>query len=504
METKVMDYKPELVRDKLVEVFKKRKGEATAADLVALTGLPKPQIDLELKAVSDEYGARLKVTESGELLYSFPEGMRSRYRGFGPSLKRFWKGFRKGAALVGTWLFKAWIMLMLVGYFALFVGLAVLAFVASFALQASGKGGDREDRRGGSGLGGLWLTSRVFETIIRIWFYSELFKDPRDRAYERGVREEKRRNKRPLHKAVFSFVFGDGDPNSAYDEVEKKAIVAFIQANKGIMTMPEFLALTGLPPLEAEERINRYLVEFEGSPEVSQEGGIYYFFPSLLRRADKRDRSFGGASPLKRLGAFSANPKKLNKWFVAINAANILFGSYFLWGALTIGMPVLVNGTFRIPSGFGFFYTFTTAIFSNFLVANSLPLVTWGLGVVPLAFSAFFYAIPALRSRRLARENEALRVDNLRKIAYRAVLDAPEALRPEAIPATLDEAKPRDAKAAEKILVTLAAHSGGVPTEGGAYSYPEIARTQAEAAKARAAVRESDYELGASVFDSHA
>ena len=104
-----------------------------------------------------------------------------------------------------------------------------------------------------------------------------------------------RRERRPLYKAIYSFVFGDGDPGlPGWDAVEKKAFVAFVQANKGVVTMPEFMALTGLGPPEAETRINRYLYEFEGSPEVTEGGAIYYFFPSLMRRKDKADRSFGG------------------------------------------------------------------------------------------------------------------------------------------------------------------------------------------------------------------
>ncbi|HOX31281.1 MAG TPA: hypothetical protein PLB91_03065, partial [Spirochaetales bacterium] len=265
---KVYDYEVERVRERLVDVFNKRSGEATTADLVALTGLPLAQVQAEVKAVSDEYGARLRVTESGEILYSFPDGMRSRYRGLGPSLKRLWKAFRKGAAAVASYLFKAWIVVMLVGYFLVFVALALLAVFASIAVSASGGSRDSRDNRRGGGLGGLWLTSRLIDSIVRVWFYSELFRDPRDRAYAR----ERRAQKRPLHKAIFSFVFGDGDPDQGWDELEKKAVIAFLQANKGIVTMPEFMAITGLPPAQAEDRINRYLYEFEGSPEVSPGG----------------------------------------------------------------------------------------------------------------------------------------------------------------------------------------------------------------------------------------
>ena len=158
------------VRDRLVEAFRKRRGEATTADLVADTGLPLERVKEELPAVSDEYGARLRVTESGEILWSFPRGFRSRYRGLWPSLKRFWKSFKKAAIEAGKFLFKIWIVVMLVGYFVLFLLLALLAFVASMAAQSQGR--DRDDR--GGGLGGLFLTGRLLETIFNLWFYSEL------------------------------------------------------------------------------------------------------------------------------------------------------------------------------------------------------------------------------------------------------------------------------------------------------------------------------------------
>lgn len=506
-EKKVYDYKPELVRDRLVEVFRKRKGEATTADLVALTGLPKAQVEAELKPVSDEYGARLRVTESGEILYSFPQGMRSRYRGLGPSLRRFWKAFKKGAAAAAVFLFKIWIVGMLVGYFVLFLALALLAMLASVAVSMSGKD-DRSDRRGG-GIGGLYLTGRLLDAFVRIWFYSELFKDPYQRSYERGLRAERRREKKPLHRAIFSFVFGDGDPNADWESVEKKAVVAFLQANKGVVTMPEFMALTGLPSAEAERRINRYLLEFEGEPAVSPGGAIYYFFPGLLRRKDRADRTYGGSLPMKRLAAFSANPKKANAWFCAINGANTLFGGYFLGMSLAAQplLPILYGGQYAdrvvLTRGFDFFYLFTHQLFGKVLgVGDPSALLGLVLGAVPLAFSFFFYLVPVLRSRRLKAANERVKLENLRRVAYGSVLAAPGGVRPESVPVADEAARPRDSRAAERLLKELAAAAGGEPGADGSYAFPEIARGQAEAGRVRAAVREEDYALGAAVFDS--
>jgi len=500
---KVYDYDAPKVRDKLVDVFRKRKGEATTTDLVALTGLPKAQVETEIKAVSDEYGARLRVTDSGEILYSFPSGMKSRYRGFGPSLSRFWKTFRKGAAAVGSFLFKIWIVVMLVGYFVFFIGLALLALLASFAAQFAGK----DDSGRGDGIGGLYLAGRLLDTMVRIWFYSELFLSPQERA----MRQDRRRERRPLHKAIYSFVFGDGDPDSGWDTVEKKAFVAFVQTNKGLISMPEFMALTGFPPLEAEERINRYLYEFEGSPEVSDGGTIYYSFPSLLRRKDKTDRTFGGTTPMKRIVAFSSNKPKANRTFCAFNGVNLLFGSYFLTEALTPHnlLAVIYGGKYAnklvTTGGWDGFYFFTHQLFGKLGgMADPSHFIGWALGVVPVVFALFFYAIPAIRKNRLDARNERARTENLRRVAYRAVLDSPSAVRPESVPVLDEAARPKDGRAAEKALIELAAWSGADPGADGAFHFDEIERGKEELAKVRAAVNLSDYDLGGVNFDSGA
>ncbi len=511
MSSTTTDYKPALVQEKILGVFRKRQGEATTADLVALTGLPKAQVEAELPAVADEFGARLKVTESGEILWSFPDGMRSRYTGLLPSLKRGWKAFKKGLVAAASLLFKLWIVVMLVGYFVLFVALILLALLLSVAASMAGK--DDRDRGSGSGLGGLFLARGLIDTFVRIWFYSELFKGPEQRAYERDRRQSRKANKRPLYKAIFSFVLGDGDPNADWDTIEKKAVVAFLQSNKGIITIHEFMAITGLSPSEAEVRINRYLFEFEGEPEVSDAGTIYYSFPSLLRRKDKVDRTYGGTTPMKKLAAFSANPAKANRTFAFFNGFNLLLSGYF--GAMALAFHPLLERLYQPPydvkliitRGLDGFYLIIHQVLGKLMgVADPAALLGWGLGAVPFVFSVLFFLVPILRKLRLDASNEAVKTENLRRLAYRTIISSPESVRPEAIglqAAASAVANPKDGKMAERLVVELAAATGGSPGADGSYSFAEIARSEGEAAKARAAVKESDFDLGAQVFDSH-
>jgi hypothetical protein len=191
MPKKIYDYNADKVKTALVDSFKRRSRSATVADLVADTALPRVQVEEQLPAVADEFGARLKVTESGEILYSFPSGLKSRYKGFGPGLKRFLKAFGRGAKKAATLLFKIWIAVMLVGYFVFFILLLVLFLVFGIAAQAS----DKERSRGDGGIG---LIGSILNAFIRIWFYSEFFKstDPYYQNARYAQRQE--RKKRPL------------------------------------------------------------------------------------------------------------------------------------------------------------------------------------------------------------------------------------------------------------------------------------------------------------------
>lgn len=494
-EPSVTGYDRYRVRDSIVAAFKKHRGEATPADIVAFTGLPKAQIDAELPAVADEYDGRLKVTGSGQILYSFPTGFRSRYRGFGPAAGRFARSAVRVLASVGKAMFKAWIMVMLVGYFVLFIALAVLAVVASIAASSS----DKNNRR--SGRGGLSLTTGLFDLFIRIWFYNEVFSTPEERYYrgvaQRQARGRQKGNRRPLHKAIFSFVFGEPDPDAGHEANQKRAFVTMVRQKNGIIVPEEFMALTGLPPAEADRAINRYLYEFEGIPDVTSAGTVVYRFPGLLLRA-RGDEAGAADAPFRSLVPFSANDRKSNTWYAVINGVNLVFGGYFLYCTMayeTLAAQPISLGTYL--------FWFTGHLLDQF-VANPLGVMGVGLGLVPLAFSALFWLIPALRAGSVRKRNERVKAENLRRVVYSGALARPLHVIPPD-PASLPVmARPSDSSEAGKAVEELAAYEGGEPQADGSWKLVELERKLADARAARADVRPDAADLGGVVFDSHA
>ncbi|MCL2206029.1 MAG: hypothetical protein FWB82_05860 [Treponema sp.] len=492
---------------RVVAVFKKHKKGITLSDVAAGTGLGLHEVKALVPAAADEYSGRLEVTGSGEILYSFPHGFSSRYRGLIPACKRGFSAFKRHGAAVLTFLFKAWIMVMLVGYFLLFIAIALAALVLSIAAKNNRQGG-------GSGAG---LSFGIFHLIIRMWFYSELFNAASGRgAWGGGGRwgsaPPPKKNRRPMHKAIFSFIFGDGDPNSDRETIEKKEFIAYLRRQRGVVSLPELMILTGQNPQMAESYIMRLCAEFGGTPEVTEEGTIVYRFEEILYSSakDAQQSSAGISTLYKKPRSFSANPQKMNFWFSVINGVNLLFGGYFLHSAATVGhfLPVVVDGGLQIPAEVPGIYGM---VYSFLLIAeiNPLPIISIGLGLVPLLFSAFFWLIPALRWYFLKKENEKIRTDNFRGLFFGRVWASPDNFKPAAFDPREDQSRPGDVAAAKNsALKEIGAYSTPqVSIDEGrneVFAFTELRREKDALAKYRRGVDVSKTSTGDTVFDSNA
>ncbi|MDR0685643.1 MAG: hypothetical protein LBF83_11030 [Spirochaetaceae bacterium] len=478
-------------------VFRKRRGGVTVADVVAGTALPLETVRGLVNDAADEYSARISVTESGEILYSFPRGFTSRYRGFKATAKRALGKVGRALKIAGAALFKAWIMIMLIGYFVLFMVIALAALVLSAA--ASNSSNNSNNRRDNSG-GGLFFVSGIFDFIIRIWFYSELTKSF-DRHYGSYGRTAPRPKGRPLYKAIFSFVFGDGDPNAGMETRERQAVIAYIQANKGIISLPEFMILTGTTGSEADSLVSAYCSEYGGMPEATEDGTVVYRFDALLLRADRADRSSGGFSvPLKMTEKFSQNKTKMNVWFCLINSVNLIFGSYFFVNVMNSG-HILTPRDFNAAS---FLYARTYVMMNNF-IANPLPVISIGLGIVPFVFSLFFWLIPLARYALLKKNNEKIKLENLRKNAFMFIWDKPGAVNLSDINPAQKECRPKNMdRARERVIKDMGQYSipdVSVNESGEAvYSFNELKREKDALFKYRSGINPGDSELGKVIF----
>jgi len=473
---------------KITGALKRRTKGATVADICAVTALPLSTVRELLPKAADEYSGRLQVTQSGEILYLFPDGFKSRYRGIGVWLK---KAAQKSAIFIKmslSFLFKVWIMVMLIGYFVLFIAIALASVFISIAAKSS-----NSNRKGGGFFG-----FGFFDLLIRLWFYSELTR-PR---YGNTNVTRKKKQYSPLHKAVFSFVFGEDDPNRDWQDRQNGAVIAYIQANRGVISLGEYMAFTGESVIEAEQTLLAFCSRYSGSPEVTEEGTIVYRFDELLLRADRANTG-ELIPPVKRLKTFSGNSKSKNGWFIAINTVNLLFGSYFLYQSFSAGQ-LLTEIQYQAVSSL---YSYTH-YFLQMFTTDPAGLIRTVLGLTPFIFSFLFWLIPAFRYFLEKKENEEIKLANFKRFSFGKIWKSPSKIDAEKFLNVLNaECKPENiSEARERVIKDIGAIS--VPdieqNEEGKmiYSFNELENEKRALEKYRAGIDPEQSLLGKTVFDS--
>jgi hypothetical protein len=132
------------------------------------------------------------------------------------------------------------------------------------------------------------------------------------------------------------------------------------------------------------------------------------------------------------------------------------------------------------------------------------------LGIVPLAFSVFFFLIPSALKSRNEKNNDTIRRENIRKSVYFHVLSNPDGVEAREIRSTqaedsLERSGSRDQLVAD-ILDELAAFKAGLieEKEDGTYIYrfPDLERELKDVEVYRRSLDLKQFELGETVFDS--
>ncbi|GFH13134.1 uncharacterized protein HaLaN_08958, partial [Haematococcus lacustris] len=108
--------------------------------------------------------------------------------------------------------------------------------------------------------------------------------------------------------AIFSFVFGDGDPNAKFDEQRWTALATLIQQRGGVVTAEEMAPFLDPPAVDPqalasgsaaysdESFVLPALIRFGGEPFVDEgSGALLYRFPALQTTSVTRE--YLGSAP---------------------------------------------------------------------------------------------------------------------------------------------------------------------------------------------------------------
>ena len=246
----------------------------TVGDVAAKAGLDINFAQRELLTLASQAGGNLQVAESGDIAYIFPNNFRDilRNKFLRLQLQEWWQK-----------IWRVLFYLIRISFGLVLVASIILIFVAITIILSSlnsdnngGGGGDR-----GTGGGGFWF----FPTNDLIW----LFYWNHEPYYQQRSRVTGQKPQMNFLEAVFSFIFGDGNPNYNLAEQKWSDIATAIRNNRGAVAAEQIAPyLDNLGQgyaREYEEYMLPALAHFDGRPEVSPEGQIIYHFPQLQTTA---------------------------------------------------------------------------------------------------------------------------------------------------------------------------------------------------------------------------
>lgn len=299
----------------------------TVGDVAAQAGLNVEVAQQGLLALASETQGHMQVSEAGEIAYEFPRNFQGILR------NKYWQ-LRLQEMAAKVWQVVFYIIRLSFGVMLL-VSIAII-FIAIFALMiaaSSQGGGDRDNRRGGGFGGGFFF----FPTDI-FWLFSPRYGRRRQYGYSSRTAPARRPGEKlNFFEAIFSFLFGDGDPNADLEDRRWRTIGNVISNNGGAIAAEQVAPyLDNLGEgwdKEYEDYMLPVLSRFNGQPEVSPTGDIVYYFPELQVSAMQRGKAAVGAylkEVKRKFTEASSNQVMLS---IGLGSLNIV-GALVLWNML--------------------------------------------------------------------------------------------------------------------------------------------------------------------------
>lgn len=368
---------------KAVESLKYR---VTVGDVAAQAGLNVEVAQQGLLALASETQGHLQVSDAGEIAYEFPKNFRGVLR------NKYWQlRFQEIAAKI--WQVVFYIIRISFGVI-LMLSIAVI-FIAIFALSiaASSQGGGNRDNRGGGG-GGFMISPFNFFYLFNFNYgrgrqrYPNRSSAPRSRQGAAGQSGKKLN----FLEAIFSFLFGDGDPNADLEERRWRDIGAVISNSGGAIAAEQVVPyLDNLGEgwnKEYEDYMLPVLSRFDGRPEVSPTGDLVYYFPELqVSAADRRATSVG------------AYLKEAKRKFTSATSDQVMIaiglGSVEIVGALVL-RNMLQNALAQ-----------SIVLPASVVFVQSILWILLGYGVAFLAVPLLRYYWVQWRNGKIEKRNEA-------------------------------------------------------------------------------------------------
>jgi hypothetical protein len=396
-----------MTREAVIKAVEKLNYRVTVGDVAAQSGLSLATASIQLMSLATDSGGHLQVAQSGDIAYVFSRNFRNIL------LNRSFK-LRLQAWLQAVW---KWVFFLIRISFGIVlivsIVIVVIAIIVALIALQSANSSDRDsgssssssdrsyDNRGGDVFGSNTGWGNPF-----IW-WGDPFAVFTPNYYD--DRQQLQKSQAPAAaqmgflESVFSFLFGDGNPNADLDERRGRAIAKVIRANGGTVAAEQiapYLDDLGNTSEGYEDYMLPVLVKFNGQPEVSEMGTIVYRFPEL--------QSVGADRKQKQVPTYLEEK---------------------LWKFSQAGA-----GKVTLSAGLGIFYLVASLFLGSLLRSPALAgKLTGLLGFVSgaywflLGYAILFLAVPVARYFVLQVLNSKIAANNQKRIQRASNLRNPSA-----------------------------------------------------------------------------
>lgn len=360
-----LDQSAERVRKAVI----RRGCSVTVGDIISETGLGAAEAKEALDRLIGTHEGVLRVNERGELMYVFRQGcIRRDYRSW-------WSRHRDGIMRILKVFFKIVIFLVLVVYFIIYLCILL-------ALLQSNRNNSR--------------SSDSFDLGFMIYLF---WGGP---SYDSGRMTKDGRKRQPIYARVYNYVFGPeeapADPHAA-----KAECAQLIRARRGVITLEDWLRVSGQSREKCESDLARYTAEFEGTVEITEAGTLVYIFEDMMTSGSRANESMPAMCWRKpeKPRPLSGNIDGGDAFVVGLNVFNMCMSGIIMYLMYTVTQPDAETTGFVASAAA--------------LMTEEYGSYAWWLGLFPFIFSTLIFAGPLVRLPGNIKENRLRRQTAIRK-----------------------------------------------------------------------------------------
>jgi hypothetical protein len=351
---------------KVITAIEQLNFRVTVGDVAVQSGLDVQVAQQELMALAASAGGHLQVTETGEVAYLFARNFRS-------ILQAKFLKLRLLAWVQTIW--KVLFYLIRISFGVLLIASIFIIAIAILIIIVATVFSDKDSDNGSfDGFPMGW--------IFTDWYY---FFTPDPYSRSQSTVSSTPKDSMNFLEAVFSFLFGDGNPNKNLEQKRWQVIGRTLRYHQGAVIPEQVIPFwDGLEKGQSiDDAMLPVLLQFNGQPEVSPEGEIVYRFPEL-QTSVRSDVSAPPASFLKEsLWQFSHASSTQILWSIGLGSINLI-------GALALGK--LLGGSSLVG-----FLGFVQGIYGI--------LLAYGLGFLAIPIGRYFWI--QWQNQRIVARNQA-------------------------------------------------------------------------------------------------